>query len=190
MLTWSKYCDECKKWGMSNPYPDEAAFNRAYGISDAREPIVIIPKRDARKVEASFDTHIALLSDRKKSKPKPKKRAAHSEKGASAKKAEGGGEAKSGETSEAYQAEKRTEAAQNRRREARIPSRMDAEVSGKEPGRGLQIHESVEGKKPRSGSGMESPLYEAKACGFESVEDWYDYHEAMRALNRIRKLRN
>lgn len=73
MLTWQKYCDECKKWGMSNPYPDESAFNRAYGISDAREPIVIIPKRDARKVEASFDTHIALLSDRKKSKPKPKK---------------------------------------------------------------------------------------------------------------------
>lgn len=94
MLTWQKYCDECKKWGMSNPYADEAAFNRAYGIVETKEPLVIVPKRDARKVSARFESHV------------------------------------------------------------------------------------------------ESPIHDAKTCGFESVGEWYDYHEAMRTLSRIRKLRN
>lgn len=67
MLTWQKYCDECKKWGMTNLYQDEAAFNRAYGIAETIEPLVIMPKRDARKVSARFENHVESTQ-----KPKPK----------------------------------------------------------------------------------------------------------------------
>lgn len=70
MLTWEKYCDECKKWGMLNPYPDEAAFSLAYGIAETTEPLVIVPKRDARNGAARLENH---KDAPKKSNPKIKK---------------------------------------------------------------------------------------------------------------------
>lgn len=73
MLTWQKYCYECKKWGMSNPYPDEAAFNRAYGIVETTEPLVIKPKRNARKVAANLENHIALPKPKAKKETQQKK---------------------------------------------------------------------------------------------------------------------
>lgn len=81
MITWSKYCDECKKWGMTNPYQDEAAFNRAYGIAEIYEPIVIVPKRSKNHVESAPKPKPKTVKkepDPKKPKavkepPKPKK---------------------------------------------------------------------------------------------------------------------
>lgn len=85
-MTWEKYCSECQRWGMENPYPDQSTFNRAYGISDVHEPLVITPKRDARKVAAIFDHHDGLQIDRKKPKPKPQKKSMTAKKEISPKK--------------------------------------------------------------------------------------------------------
>lgn len=44
-LTYQSYCDDCDRFGVTNPYPDEASFNRAYGIVEPVEPpIIITPK--------------------------------------------------------------------------------------------------------------------------------------------------
>lgn len=46
ILTYKSYCDDCNRFGVTNPYPDEASFNRAYGIIEQVEPpLIITPKK-------------------------------------------------------------------------------------------------------------------------------------------------
>lgn len=67
MITWAGYCADCEKFGMENPYADEADFNRAYGISEYEQaPLIIEPKKDHRKAAASLDNFIKIAESSKR----------------------------------------------------------------------------------------------------------------------------
>lgn len=70
-LTFHSYSDDCKRFGVDNPYPDETSFNRAYGIDQTAEPLIITPKNRNRPMSATLENHISH-ADEKVSQPKKK----------------------------------------------------------------------------------------------------------------------
>jgi hypothetical protein len=69
MLSYEKYCQDCKKFNIKNPYKSESDFNRAYGIDQHREPLVITPRNQKRPIKPTFEHY----STPKKKKPVVKK---------------------------------------------------------------------------------------------------------------------
>lgn len=63
-LTFQSYSDDCKRFRVDNPYPDEASFNRAYGIDPTAELLI------DRTMSATLENHIANVG--KMIKPKKK----------------------------------------------------------------------------------------------------------------------
>lgn len=54
-LTYERYCEDCKKFKMENPYKSEFDFNRAYGIDQHKEPLVLTPRNQKRPMKATFE---------------------------------------------------------------------------------------------------------------------------------------
>lgn len=69
-MTYQRYCDECARFNVVNPYNSEQEFNRAYGISEQEQkPLFIEPKSARSKiVQPTLQAHIKI-SKPKKDKP-------------------------------------------------------------------------------------------------------------------------
>lgn len=73
MMNWQSYCNICTEKCIANPYENEAHFNRAYGISDYKEPLVITPKNQKRPMKPTFDNSEKMIKPKKEPKPKKPK---------------------------------------------------------------------------------------------------------------------
>jgi len=65
MITWAKYCEDMDRFNLQNPYADEDAFNRAYGVDRAYEPMVITPRNQKRPMAATLDNHTKEVKPKK-----------------------------------------------------------------------------------------------------------------------------
>lgn len=75
ILTYKSYCDDCDRFGVTNPYPDEASFNRAYGIIEQVEPpLIITPKKPVIKQSLTTEKsdHIRDVTKKVQQPKKPK----------------------------------------------------------------------------------------------------------------------
>lgn len=73
MFNYEQYCQMCKEKSIENPYKTESDFNRAYGICDYKEPLVITPNNKKRPMKPTFDnSEKSVVKKRLTAQKKPK----------------------------------------------------------------------------------------------------------------------
>lgn len=71
-MNWNAYSAMCITKGIENPYENEAHYNRAYGIAESEEPLVIRPKHKSSIVDHCKVVN-AIRETRKKKRVEAKK---------------------------------------------------------------------------------------------------------------------
>ena len=102
----------------------------------------------------------------------------------------GGKKARTGQGSDRTKAK---EAPPHRRGKAGTQTQLHEEVAQGQPESVLRERETVAGEPPGTAPHLQPKLEtqpcEANRSDFVSADEWYDYHEAMRLLRRVRGMR-